>query len=114
MLFSDEENGSEATAGATADAAPADFGRWRVGRILKRERPRDEQDRERYHYANYLLEHMFCRHKFRHEADWSWLGQSHSFEVYCMWRRVVVSAGAGGIRWRKCYDLKKAGAANIA
>lgn len=96
------------------DAAPADFGRWRVGRILKRERPREEQVRDRYHYANYLLTHLFYHHPHRSVGHWWWLGDGPSFEVFCKWRSVTVSAGAGGIRWRKCYDLKKAGAANSA
>ena len=100
---------------ADAPETPAaDFGRRRVEGILKRERPLDEQERERHHYANYLLEHMLCRHRFRSSAHWSWLGDGPSFEVYCMWRRATISAGAGGLRWRVCYDLKKAGAANLA
>ena len=114
MRFSDEDKERGHLPGVPSDAPVTDFGRRRVAGILKRERPRHEQDRESHWNAYYLVERMFQKHPYASTARWWWLGKGGaSFEVYCMWRRATVSAGAGGIRWRVCYDLKKAGSANL-
>ena len=111
MRFTDDENGGGLQPDAPSDTPPADFGRRRVAGILKRETPRNEQNSDVNWDANYIVERMLCRHPHRSTAFWWWT-DGPSFEVYCLWRRATVSAGAGGVRWRICYDLKKTGAAN--
>jgi hypothetical protein len=113
MRFSDDENGMGVTPDVPSAPPAEDFGRRRVERILKRERPRNEQNDDTHWDGNFIMERMLCRHPHSFVGQWSWLGDGPRFEVYCMWRRATISAGAGGTRWRVCYDLKKAGAANL-
>lgn len=90
--------------------APVDFGRRRVTRILRRERPRGEQHSWlEFDINNILIDTMSAHRKTALPPRWTLNDQGRWVFLFCKWRGCAIW---GGRLIGPCYVLRKGKTAN--